>query len=82
VSGLSAPLTGLARVSGMVYGMKNVEDFTGAYKAVGDDFALGEGHLTVKNQHGVRMVLTAFGRLTELQAADKGIEIKLTGAKQ
>ncbi len=81
-SGLSAPLPGLARVSGMVYGMKNVEDFTGAYKAVGDDFALGEGHLTVKNQHGVRMVLTAFGRLTELQAADKGIEIKLTGAKQ
>jgi len=82
VSGLSAPLTGLARVSGMVYGMKNVEDFAGTYKAVGDDFALGEGHLTVKNQHGVRMVLTAFGRLTELQAADKGIEIKLTGAKQ
>lgn len=82
VSGLSAPLTGLARVSGMVYGMKNVEDVAGTYKAVDDDFALGEGHLTVKNQHGVRMVLTAFGRLTELQAADKGIEIKLTGAKQ
>ena len=82
VSGLSAPLTGLARVSGMVYDMKNVEDFAGTYKAVGDDFALGEGHLMVKNQHGVRMVLTAFGRLTELQAADKGIEIKLTGAKQ
>ena len=82
VSGLFAPLTGLARVSGMVYDMKNVEDFAGTYKAVGDDFALGEGHLTVKNQHGVRMVLTAFGRLTELQAADKGIEIKLTGAKQ
>ena len=82
VSGLSAPLTGLARVSGMVYDMKNVEDFAGTYKAVGDDFAPGEGHLTVKNQHGVRMVLTAFGRLTELQAADKGIEIKLTGAKQ
>ena len=82
VSGLSAPLTGLARMSGMVYGMKNVEDFAGTYKAVGDDFALGEGHLTVKNQHGVRMVLTAFGRLTELQAADKGIEINLTGAKQ
>ena len=48
VSGLSAPLTGLARVSGMVYDMKNVEDFAGTYKAVGDDFALGEGHLTVK----------------------------------
>jgi hypothetical protein len=49
---------------------------------VGDELALGEGHLTVQNQHGVRMVLTAFGRLTELQAADQGIEIKLTGAKQ
>jgi hypothetical protein len=82
VSGLSAPLTGLARVSGMVYGLKNVEDFAGTYKAVGDEFALGGGHLTVKNQHGVVMVLTTFGQLTELQAADKGIEIKLTGAKQ
>jgi hypothetical protein len=82
VSGLSAPRTGLARVSGMVYGLKNVEDVAGTYKAVGDDFALGEGHLTVENQHGVRMVLTAFGQLTELQAANKGIEVKLTGAKQ
>ena len=78
LSGLSAPVTGLARVSGMVYGLKKTEDVAGTYKAVGDDFALGEGHLTVKNQHGVRMVLTAFGRLAELQAADKGIEVKLT----
>jgi len=76
--GLSAPVTGQARVSGMVYGVKNVEDVAGTYKAVGDDFALGEGHLTVQNQRGVRMVLTAFGRRTELQAADKGIDVTLT----
>jgi hypothetical protein len=78
VSGLSAPVTGLARVSGTVYDLKDVEDVAGTYKAVGDEFALGEGHLTVKNQHGARMVLTAFGQLTELQAADQGIEVKLT----
>jgi hypothetical protein len=81
VSGLSAPLTGLSRVSGTVYGLKKAEDFAGTYEAVGDEFTLGEGHLTVKNQHGVRMVLTAFGQLTELQAADQGIDVKLTGVK-
>jgi hypothetical protein len=77
LSGLSAPMTGLARVSGMVYDLKEVGAFAGTYKAVGDDFAMGDGHLTVKNQNGVRMILSAFGQLTALQAADKGIEVKL-----
>src|SRR5215510_10271424 len=77
ISGLSSPITGLARVSGMVYGLKKVENFAGTYKATGDEFSLGGGHLTVKNQHGVKMVLSAFSQLAELQTADKGIEIKL-----
>jgi hypothetical protein len=77
VSGLSAPITGVARVSGMVYGLKKVGDFAGTYKAVGDDFSLGGGHVTVKNQHGVKMTLSAFAQLAELQVAGQGIEVKL-----
>jgi hypothetical protein len=77
LSGLSAPETGLARVSGMVYDLKKMEDFAGTYKAVGDDFSLGNGHLTVKNQHGVRMVLSALAQLTELQVSDKGVVVTL-----
>jgi len=65
VSGLSAPLTGLARVSGMVYGMKNVEDFAGTYKAVGDDFALGEGpsdgKKSARSPYGADSVWTTHG---------------------
>jgi hypothetical protein len=77
ISGLSSPVTGLARVSGMVYGLKKMGNFAGTYKAAGDEFALGSGHLTVKNQHGVKMVLSAFSQLAELQTAEQGIEIKL-----
>jgi hypothetical protein len=77
ISGLSAPIAGLARVSGMVYGLKKLENFAGTYKATGDEFSLGSGHLTVKNPHDVKMVLSAFSQLAELQTTDKGIEIKL-----
>jgi len=79
LSGLSTPSvgSGVVRISGMVYGLKKVGAFAGTYKAVGDDFALGNGYLTVKNQNGVRMVVSAFGQMTELQVADKGIEVKL-----
>jgi len=33
--------------------------------------------LALKNQNGVKMVLTAFGDLVELQAADKGVVVTL-----
>lgn len=77
VTGLSAPLTGVARVFGTVYGLKKLGDFSGAYKPVKGELDLGMGHLTVKNQHGVSVVLTAFLQVTELQAADGGIQIQL-----
>ena len=77
VAGLSAPATGIARVSGMVFDLKDPGSFAGTYTAAGDDLSLGDGHLTVKNQKGVRMVLTAFGELTELKAADKGLVVTL-----
>jgi hypothetical protein len=77
VSGLTVPVTGIARVSGAVYDLKDVGSFAGTYKAAGDTFALGAGHVTVKNQNGVSLILSAFGGLAELQVADKGIEVTL-----
>jgi len=77
MSGLTVAITGIAQVSGMVYDLKDVGSFVGTYKAVGDDFALGAGHLTVKNQNGVTIILSAFSGLAELQTGAKGIEIKL-----
>ena len=77
LSGLTVPITGIARVSGMVYDLKDTGAFAGTYKAVGDDLALGAGHVTVKNQNGVMMILSAFSGLAELQVAAKGIEVKL-----
>jgi hypothetical protein len=76
VTGLSAPVTGIARVSGMVFDLKDPGNFAGTYTA-GNDVSLGGGHLALKNQNGVRMILTAFGDLVELRAADKGVVVAL-----
>ena len=77
VTGLSAPATGIARVSGMVFDLKDPGGFAGTYTAAGSDLSLGGGHLVLKNQHGVKMILSAFGDLVELQAADKGVVVTL-----
>ena len=77
VTGLSAPVTGIARVSGMVFDLKDPGNFAGTYTAAGNDLSLGGGHLVLKNQNGVKMVLTAFGDLVELRAADKGVVVTL-----
>ena len=76
VTGLSAPVTGIARVSGMVFDLKDPGNFAGTYTS-GNDVSLGGGHLVLKNQNGVRMVLSAFSDLVELQAADKGVVVTL-----
>jgi len=76
VTGLSAPITGVARVSGLVFDLKDPGSFTGTYTSA-NDFSLGGGHLVLKNQNGVKMVLSAFGDLVELQAADKGVMVTL-----
>src|SRR5262249_33499213 len=48
VTGLNAPSTGIARVSGMVFDLKDVGSFAGTYTAAGDDLSMGGGHLTLK----------------------------------
>jgi hypothetical protein len=82
LTGLTAPITGVSRVSGVVYDLKEVGTLAGTYKPAGDSLALGGGHLTVKNQSGVMMVLSAFGDMVELKAADKGIQVELKGEKK
>src|SRR5262249_3417717 len=41
VSGLNVPTAGLARVSGMVFGLKKLESFAGTYTSAGDVFSMG-----------------------------------------
>ena len=84
ISGLSVPQTGgaiVTRVSGTAYDLKDVGAFAGTYKSTGDDFSMGRGHLTLKNQNGVKMVVNAFSQMAELQVADSGVEIKLKTEK-
>jgi hypothetical protein len=76
VTGLSAPMSGMARVSGMVFDLKDPGNFTGTYTSA-NDISMGGGQLVLKNQHGVKMILSAFGDLVELQAADKGVVVTL-----
>jgi hypothetical protein len=77
VSGLQAPVTGIARVSGVVSQVKDVADVAGTYQAVGADEALGGGHLQVKNAKGVTMTLWTFGDMTELQVGSNGMQVEL-----
>jgi len=60
LSGLQVPITGTARVSGMVNNVKNLADVAGTYKVVGVDSTFGGGHLQLKNDKGVTMTLWPF----------------------
>lgn len=77
ISGLTVPITGLARVAGTVFDMKDIGDFAGTYKAVGNNAELGGGHITVQNDKKVRMVLGAFAENTALEVADGGMVVQL-----
>lgn len=60
LSGLQVPLTGTARVSGMVSNVKNLADVAGTYQLVGVDETFGGGHLKVKNDKGVTITVWPF----------------------
>jgi hypothetical protein len=77
ISGLQVPLTGIARVSGVVSDVKNIADVAGTYKAVGTDTSFGGGHLKVKNAKGVTMTLWTFGNYKELQVGSNGMKVEL-----
>lgn len=79
VSGLQSPTPGMTRVSGIVYGLKDLSKLAGTYKAVGPDESMGPGHLRVKNEKGVAMTLWTVNMesLQEIQVPDSGMKFEL-----
>jgi hypothetical protein len=85
LSGLQVPVTGVARVSGMVNNVKNLADVAGTYKVVGVDDTFGGGHLKLKNDKGVTMTLWPFAASIEgsidpntvLQVGSDGMKLEL-----
>jgi len=77
ISGLTVPIVGTATVAGTIFDMKDIGNFAGTYKAVGNNMELGNGHVTVQNDKKVRMVLSAFSPDVALEVADGGMVVQL-----
>jgi hypothetical protein len=81
VNGLSVVDLGVAKVTatGEVFNLKKVSDFSGNYVSgeAGAAVGGGAGIITMKNQHGVVMKLTATGTGVKFTLAGKGAEVKL-----
>jgi len=78
VSGLDVPITGVARVTGMISNVKNIADVAGTYKPGKIDEGFGGGmHLKVENDKGVTMVLWPFMAANEIQVTGGGVKIEL-----
>lgn len=77
ISGLTVPVSGMARVAGTVFNLKDIGSFAGTYKAVGNNMELGGGHVTVQNAKKVKMVLGAFSENVALEVADGGMVVQL-----
>ena len=77
ISGLTLPIADMATVAGTVFDMKDIGDFAGTFKAVGNPVELGNGHVTVQNDKKVRMVLSAFTPDVALEVADGGMVVQL-----
>ncbi len=81
VDGLSVGDVGLARIdaTGKVYNLKNVGDFAGNYGAVGAGVAVAAGMsgLTMQNQQGVMIDLTATQSGIKLNIGPQGLTITM-----
>jgi hypothetical protein len=81
VRGLSVVDVGVAKVSarGKVFNLNKLEDFTGTYAAAQAGAAVGGGMsvVTLRNQNGVVMELTATQTGVKFTLAGEGIEVKL-----
>lgn len=79
VQGLSVGDVGIARVSavGKVYNLKRLSDFTGTYAAVGAGVSLAGGvaGLTMQNQRGVIVDLSAVQQGVKLNLGPQGLTI-------
>jgi len=78
VTGLEVPITGTARVSGMVFNLREIGNFAGTYKPTEGSISKGQDYLTILNDKTKTvMTLNPFGELVELRIADEGLKVEL-----
>ena len=81
VNGLSLGKVGISggSASGEVYNLKNLQDFDGHYNAAsaGLTIAGGASATALKNQNGVRVVVTSTKRGVDVTIAGGGVDMKL-----
>jgi hypothetical protein len=81
MDGLSVGDVGFAKISanGKVYNLKNVADFPGTFGAVGAGLAVSSGMagLTMQNQQGVMMDLTATQQGIKLNIGPQGLTVTM-----
>ena len=81
ISGLTAGDIGIAsaQLTGEVFNLKKLEDFSGNYTAAGAGAAVGGGAgvAAMKNQNGVEMTLTASAQGVRFALPVAGVNIKL-----
>jgi hypothetical protein len=81
VNGLDLGKVGITKVtaSGQVYNLKRVADFEGTYTSAGADVTLAGGHsgVTMKNQNGVKIVISATSKGVDLTVGGSGVTMKI-----
>jgi|WetSurSiteA1Bulk_404760.scaffolds.fasta_scaffold69385_2 hypothetical protein len=81
VDGLSVGDVGMAKVTavGKAYNLRNIADFAGNYAAVGAGAAVGGGAaaLTMQNQRGVAMDLTATQAGVKFNIGPQGLTVTM-----
>jgi hypothetical protein len=81
VSGLSLVKVGISKItaSGRVYNLKRLQDFDGTYTAVRADVTLAGGGSTIslKNQNGVRVNLSATTRGVDFTLGANGVDMHI-----
>src|SRR4029077_19820672 len=81
VNGLSLGKVGIsgATATGEVYNLKHLQDFDGHYNAgaAGLTVAGGASAVAMKNQNGVKVVLSSTNRGVDVTVAGGGVDMKL-----
>jgi len=81
IKGLSVADVGISKLSasGIVYNLKNLEDFNGIYHGLKAGAAVGggAGAVVLKNNHGVELQLNSSGQGLKFAFGTQGVTIQL-----
>lgn len=81
IKGLSVADVGISKLaaSGIVYNLKNLEDFNGIYHGLKASAAIGAGAgaVILKNNHGVELQLNSSGKGINFAFGTQGVSIEL-----